>query len=82
MDQNDLYGKVTQELLLEKDSESGELNTEELNQDGLNLEESAKEGKATKAFGAFESQGAREASYDGKAALTLDPKRVENRVHL
>ena len=63
LDQNDLYGRVTQELLLEEDSESGESHTEELNQDGLDLEESAKEGKATKAFGDFESQGPREASF-------------------
>ena len=39
--QNDLYGRVAQELFFEENSESGESNTEELNQDGLDLEESA-----------------------------------------
>ena len=51
-------GRVRQEDLIEQDSDS-----EESNQDGLDLEESDKEHKAIGAFGDVESQGPREAFF-------------------
>lgn len=53
-------GRVRREELIEGDQDSDELDWEKLNQDGPDLEESAKEGKAIGAFGEVESRGARE----------------------